>query len=93
MEQNSKYTIPETYGVQFKIDYVEIKSHRHRIAYAGNPKGIPVIVMMGVFEDSLNDSRWLVANMVNHPQGKSFRFITITVPFLEEYTEIKLVQV
>ncbi len=90
MEQNSKYTIPETYGVQFEIDYVEIKSHRHRIAYAGNPKGIPVIVMMGVFEDSLKDARWLVANMVNYSDAKELRFVVITVPFLEEYTEIKL---
>ena len=90
MSQNSNYTIPETYGVQFEIDYVQIKSHKHRIAYAGNPKGIPVVVMMGVFEDSLSDSRWLVANMVNNPDAKDLRFYVITVPFLEEYTEIKL---
>ena len=46
--------------------------------------------MMGVFEDSLADSRWLVASMVNHQDGKKFKFIIINVPFLEEYTEIKL---
>ena len=90
MSQNSNYTIPETYGVQFEIDYVQIKSHNHRIAYSGNPQGIPVVVMMGVFEDSLSDSRWLVANMVNNPDAKDLRFIVITVPFLEEYTEIKI---
>ena len=90
MSQNNNYTIPETYGVQFEIDYVQIKGHKHRIAYAGNPKGIPVIVMMGVFEDSLKDARWLVANMVNNPDSKDLRFIVITVPFLEEYTDIKL---
>ena len=90
MSINNKYTIPETYEVQLEIDYVQIKSHKHRIAYAGNPKGIPVIVMMGVFEDSLKDSRWLVASMVNNPDAKDLRFVVITVPFLEEYTEIKL---
>ena len=46
--------------------------------------------MMGVFEDSLKDARWLVANMVNYPDAKDLRFIVITVPFLEEYTEINL---
>ena len=88
---DSDYKINQTRGVNFEIDYIEIEGHFHRVSYAGNKNGIPVIIMMGVFEDSLNDSRWLVANMVNHPQGKSFQFITITVPFLEEYTEIKLV--
>ena len=34
----NQYTIPDTYGVSFKVDYVEIKDHKHRIAYAGNPK-------------------------------------------------------
>ena len=38
------YTIPDTYGVSFNVDYVEIKDHKHRIAYAGNPKGTPVVV-------------------------------------------------
>ena len=78
MIQKSNYTIPETYGIQFEIDYVQIKSHRHRIAYAGNPKGIPVIVMMGVFEDSLKDARWLVANMVNNPDAKKINKISYT---------------
>ena len=86
------YTIPDTYGVSFKVDHVEIKDHKHRIAYAGNPKGTPVVVMMGVFEDSLKDSRWLVANMVNEPCRTDLYFIIVTVPFLEEYTEIKVNQ-
>ena len=88
----NQYTIPDTYGVSFKVDYVEIKDHKHRIAYAGNPKGTPVVVMMGVFEDSLNDARWLVANMVNEPCKIDLYFIIVTVPFLEEYTEIKVNQ-
>ena len=84
------YKIPETYGVSFEITYINVGDHYHRVATAGNPTGIPVIVMMGVFEDSLADSRWLVASMVNHEDGKKFKFIIINVPFLEEYTEIKL---
>tara|TARA_B000000441_G_C21379686_1_gene143309 strand:+ start:195 stop:491 length:297 start_codon:yes stop_codon:yes gene_type:complete len=84
------YTLPDTNGVSFEVDYVEIKGHHHRIARAGNPEGTPVIVMMGVFEDSLMDSRWLVASMVNHPRGDEYRFIVVTVPFLEEYTNIQI---
>ena len=37
--------------------------------------------MMGVFEDSLNDARWLVANMVNEPCKIDLYFIIVTVPF------------
>ena len=54
---DSDYTIPDTNGVSFEVEYVEIDGHKHRIAIAGNPKGTPVIVMMGVFEDSLNIRR------------------------------------
>jgi len=90
MDNISDFKIPSTNGVDFDVDYIEIKGHRHRIAYAGNPEGIPVVVMMGVFEDSLLDARWLVSSMVNHPRGNNYRFITITVPFLEEYTQIKI---
>ena len=45
---------------------------------------------MGLFEDSLKDAAWLVANIVNKSDAKGLRFIVITVPFLEEYAEIKL---
>ena len=89
----SDYTLPDTNGVSFEVDYVEIKGHHHRIARAGNPEGTPVIVMMGVFEDSLMDSRWLVASMVNHPRGDEYRFIVVTVPFLEEYTNLSLIHI
>ena len=87
---NSDYGIPDTNGVSFKVEYVEIDGHKHRIAYAGNPEGTPVVVMMGVFEDSLSHSRWLVSSMVNHPNGGNYRFVIVTVPFLEEYTKIKI---
>ena len=86
----SDYSIPDTNGVSFEIVYVEVKGHHHRIALAGNPEGTPIVVMMGVFEDSLMDSRWLVASMVNHPLGNEYRFIVVTVPFLEEYTTIQI---
>ena len=87
---DSDYTIPDTNGVSFEVEYVEIDSHKHRIAFAGNPEGTPVVVMMGVFEDSLNHSRWLVSSMANHPSGKNYRFVIVTVPFLEEYTSINV---
>ena len=45
------YKIPETYGVSFEVTYINVGDHYHRVATAGNPSGIPVIVMMGVFED------------------------------------------
>ena len=88
--KESEYSIPDTNGVSFDVEYVEINGHKHRIAIAGNPEGTPVIVMMGVFEDSLRHSKWLVSYMVNHPSGGDYRFIIITVPFLEEYTSINL---
>ena len=78
------------YGVKFEIDFVQIKIHKHRIAYAGNQKGTAFSIVMGLFEDTLKDAAWLVANMVNNPDAKGLRFIVITVPFLEEYAEIKL---
>ena len=28
--------------------------------------------------------------MVNHPRGYEYRFIVVTVPFLEEYTTIQI---
>ena len=84
-----KYSLPQTNGVNFAVNYVEIEGHKHRVSSAGNKKGIPVILMMGVFEDSLADARWLVSNMVNNDKESKFYFITITVPFLEEYTVIK----
>ncbi len=88
--KESEYSIPDTNGVSFDVEYVEINGHKHRIAIAGNPEGTPVVVMMGVFEDSLRHSKWLVSYMVNHPSGGDYRFVIITVPFLEEYTSINL---
>ena len=48
------------------------------------------MIMMGVFEDSLMDSRWLAACMANHPAGPQYRIIVVTVPYLEEYSEIRI---
>ena len=59
--KGSDYSIPDTNGVSFDVEYVEIDDHKHRIAIAGNPEGTPVVVMMGVFEDSLKHTRWLVS--------------------------------
>ena len=84
------YSIPDTNGVSFDVEYVEIDGHKHRIAIAGNSEGTPVVVMMGVFEDSLKHTKWLVSYMANHPRGGDYRFVIITVPFLEEYTSINL---
>ena len=89
MKENN-YSIPVTYGVNFEIKYIEIDGHRHRIAETGNSEGTPIVIMMGVFEDSLMDTRWLAASMANHPNGSEFRFIVVTVPYLEEYTEIRI---
>ena len=75
--KESEYSIPDTNGVSFDVEYVEINGHKHRIAIAGNPEGTPVIVMMGVFEDSLRHSKWLVSYMVNHPSGGDYRFFII----------------
>ena len=86
----SDYAIPETYGVNFEIKYVEVDGHRHRVAETGNPEGTPIVIMMGVFEDSLMDSRWLAACMANHPTGPQYRIIVVTVPYLEEYSEIRI---
>ena len=68
--KGSDYSIPDTNGVSFDVEYVEIDDHKHRIAIAGNPEGTPVVVMMGVFEDSLKHTRWLVSYMANHPRGE-----------------------
>ncbi|MEM7374903.1 MAG: hypothetical protein AAF587_40295 [Bacteroidota bacterium] len=84
------YSIPAVGQTTFDVAYINIEDHDHRIAITGNPDGIPVVVMMGVFEDSLMDSRWLVSAMANHPAGKGYRFIIVTVPFLEEYTDIRI---
>ncbi|MEM7343804.1 MAG: hypothetical protein AAF485_06145 [Chloroflexota bacterium] len=86
----TEYTIPNVGNNSFTIDYITIDNHAHRVAYAGNPEGTPVILMMGVFEDSLRDARWLVSEMINHPNGSNYRFIIVNVPFLEEYTEIRI---
>ena len=83
------YFIPKTGETEFEVHYISIDDHLHRIATAGNSEGIPVVIIMGVFEDSLMDSRWLVDRMSAHPKGKSYRFIVITLPFLEDYAEIK----
>ena len=84
------YQIPMTYGVNFEIKYVEVDGHSHRVAEAGNPEGVPIVIMMGVFEDSLMDSRWLAASMANHPMGPQYRLVIVTVPYLEEYSEIRI---
>lgn len=86
---DATYTIPETGSTAFEIAYVPIDGHRHRLAMAGSPAGTPVVIIMGVFEDSLMDSRWLVDNMARHPAGGGYRFIVVTLPFLEEYAEIR----
>ena len=83
------YKIPKTGTTEFEIKYISINGHNHRISLAGNPDGLPVVLIMGVFEDSLKDSRWLVDQMANHKKGHNYRFITITLPFLEDYAEIK----
>ena len=83
------YSLPQTNGINFAVKYIEIEGHKHRVSLAGNKKGTPVILMMGVFEDSLADARWLVSNMVINDKESKFYFITVTVPFLEEYTVIK----
>ena len=69
-----KYSLPQTNGVNFAVNYVEIEGHKHRVSSAGNKKGIPVILMMGVFEDSLADARWLVSSMVNNDKDSKFYF-------------------
>ena len=83
------YSLPQTNGINFVVKYIEIEGHKHRVSLAGNKKGTPVILMMGVFEDSLADARWLVSNMVINDKESKFYFITVTVPFLEEYTVIR----
>ncbi len=85
----AEYTIPKTGSTEFDIVYVEVEGHRHRLATAGDPSGLPVVIIMGVFEDSLMDSRWLVDSMAQHPAGGCYRYIVVTLPFLEEYTEIR----
>ena len=85
------YLIHMTYGVNFEIKYVEVDGHSHRVAETGNPEGVPIVIMMGVFEDSLMDSRWLAASMANHPMGPQYRLVIVTVPYLEEYSEIRSV--
>ena len=72
------YSLPQTNGINFALKYIEIEGHKHRVSLAGNKKGTPVILMMGVFEDSLADARWLVSNMVNIDKKRKFYFITIT---------------
>ena len=57
---NNIYSLPQTNGINFAVKYIEIEGHKHRVSLAGNKKGTPVILMMGVFEDSLADARWLV---------------------------------
>lgn len=86
------YKIPETYGVSFEITYINVGDHYHRVATAGNPTGIPVIVMMGVFEDSLADSRWLVASMVNHQDGKNSNLLSLMYLFLKNTQRLNLVR-
>ncbi len=87
--KSSEYQIPQTGTTNFHIRGISIDDHEHRIAETGNPRGVPVVLIMGVFEDSLKDSRWLIDQMCKHPKGGNYRYIAITLPFLEEYTEIK----
>ena len=42
----SDYAIPETYGVNFEIKYVEVDGHRHRVAETGNPEGTPIVICL-----------------------------------------------
>ena len=44
------YKIPETYGVSFEVTYINVGDHYHRIATAGNPSGIPVIVIYSTLQ-------------------------------------------
>ena len=87
--QPNDYQIPKTGTTSFEIRRIPIEDHHHRIAVAGHPEGVPVVLIMGVFEDSLSDSRWLVDAMCQHPAGGDYQYVVITLPFLEEYTEIK----
>ena len=74
---NKIYSLPQTNGINFAVKYIEVEGHKHRVSLAGNKKGTPVILMMGVFEDSLADARWLVSNMVNNDKECKFYFINL----------------
>ena len=79
------YKIPSVEKTKFTIDYIEVDGYPHRVAYAGNPDGEPVILMTGFPEDDLPSARWFINEMTKHPDGDQYRYIVVQVPFLEEY--------
>lgn len=79
------YEIPFVESTEFVIDYIEVDGYPHRVAYAGNPEGEPVIMMTGFPEDDLPSARWFINEMIKHPDGDQYRYIIVHVPFLEEY--------
>ena len=79
------YKIPSVEQTKFTIDYIEVDGYPHRVAYAGNPDGEPVILMTGFPEDDLPSARWFINEMIKHPDGDQYRYIMVHVPFLEEY--------
>lgn len=81
-----EYTIPVVGKTTFTIDYVVVDGYSHRVAFAGNPDGEPVVIMTGYPEDDLPAARWLVDEMNNHPEGGKYRYILVHVPFLEDYS-------
>ena len=82
---DSSYAIPSVGWTSFDIDYVMVNGFPHRVAYAGNPEGVPVVLMSGVFEDDLSVFRWMIDEMIGLPNGGDFRFVMVTIPFFEEY--------
>lgn len=82
---NQSYSIPSVEQTEFTIDYIEVDGYPHRVAYAGNPDGEPVILMTGFPEDDLPTARWFINEMTKHPEGDQYRYIMVHVPFLEEY--------
>lgn len=83
---NPGYNIPAVGTTQFTVDYVEVDGYPHRVAYAGNPNGEPVVLMTGFPEDDLPSMRWLIDEMINHPEGGKYRYIMVHVPYLENYS-------
>ena len=82
---DSSYAIPSVGWTSFDIDYVMVNGFPHRVAYAGNAEGVPVVLMSGVFEDDLSVFRWMIDEMIGLPNGGDFRFVMVTIPFFEEY--------
>lgn len=82
---DSSYNIPAVESTEFEIDYIMVNGHPHRVAYAGDQGGVPVVLMAGIFEDDLSVFRWMINEMRKHPTGLKLRYIMLTIPFFEEY--------